>query len=1858
MNSKFTDNETENKDYTEGTEEEEEDSQEESEETSEEDDITNKIKLKNKIKEFETINENIFIISLELLKIFNEMRQSDSDTTIYNYLSKTGLPMHFKNPKLLSLYLYFHKMCSSFYVLFTKISSKEISKIILSLLKESYYLLADKEIKHYNYTDIAQKAFPNLLISEEDTDISKIPIILQKKISENSQDFQIKKMILELGFQSHGRLDVYVKIHIIKAIINYLNNEELLRYIQIFNQMEEDLMNVCENSIKEKLDIIKYEQLVNIFVDGEMQNNWNEYLNHCRKLLGIFQNVSDEKSIKILEKLFIQLLGHVDRQVRNYAVKMLNMIYDETTWQDKGAFPHQNTKIKLLDEKLVLELTIKKNDYVKKSIMLIVSSPSENKNVNYHCMTFLKSQNEIVEKDNIKLIFPIGILKKCGYYDWYLVRFSKGRFVNIKIINEKKEIIEGKGRTIVLNKDIKDLSVHEVFCDLINANIDKNKGVIVKRGNFQSLEYKLEEYQQRYINCIYIMGALERDNNIVYDEESGRPIDIGNDSACPMAVTSRSNVSSLLGGEKSFLSLMNKAHKLSIKIILDSLSRISSSRAHRKYRNILLRYLDKNGKTQICYGSDGKSIRYEDSAILNYRKLETWDILVEEIKLLIERYNIDGVHLDNCQAWPQIMELDVAEMYRIDIDGKPAYSPIEILNGEIVIPNTENGYWNTDNCEDYPNPLLIKLTKNIWNNYPEFVFFGECWLNEKFSQRHINLTKSGIIPRMYTLPIIICEMLGKHIQRNGTIESISPNNINLIKNWYNENYKGLPEGALLIQSSSGQVWPYPALLYGRGNWSAIDLLFTLPDIPMTFMDEIDGEAYRVKITNVYESKDGNKDIYNRSSSGIRTRSKSLLKLIEAKEQEKKEKENIQKNKLISNLSTTNLSEFLPQYDLNENISSLINLSGIEVKQAREIEQKQQNLIRQIGPEVGFDLSKIKYHYNHKRKMRLTHECIRRGKLIYLEALDNNRKQHPGIFAFARQIEEETGIFIINFREEETNFILDLSNLLGKDIDYNTICFIEDWDNENEKGEYFFLRELTEGHITRTIAGNHSLSFGFSIVPFTEENYRKTMEKSNLKMIKEISKKEANKTVDNYQITIQLKDILNNELSLEEFIKWMNYLIELLDKSNISLNDYIKKLDFISNDEKLTTEFFSYCFKLSNLKNMNILESSKSVLLAEKIYNNNILGPICFITPELGRWSTIGGLGVMVDELSQGLSSLGQEILMISPYYNHNRKGLSNYLSNDPFNIHYIKNITINLDSSYSFGVHNGFGNNINYYFLHNSKVFPRPYPDFGAGDTIREIACFAKACLQLLCDLSIIPSIIVTNDWFSGLVPAYAKNGSFGNVFKGTTFFHIIHNLEPTYEGRIYPSNHEGTLEKIYQFDSNWLIDPHWKQRVINPSRCALIMSDQWGTVSHSYKRELLTTSPLNHLLNQKNNPFSYPNGIFKEKRLKILKEKTGGNKKECKKYIQQKYFGYQEADYSVPIYSFIGRLTQQKGILLILDCVEELIRITGGKINILIGGMGDRRDPYVSTCIGKINYFRNKYPYSFWANPDEFFTDGPKINLGSDFGLMPSLFEPGGIVQHEFFIANTPVIAFRTGGLKDTVFEFRWDNNTGNGLTFDNYNCNDLLNAIKRSFELFKNKEKYQICQRNAFNSTIDVADVSRAWCKEFYRLKNKIFFNYKKVLNTDLSCLNNFNPRIDNNSLNNSNISFNHNNTENGGNYKNEIGFINSKNNVELINNNNNYKNINIVTKYEIEQKVPHVFSYQLNKRPNSVLICGSFDKWQVKHPLSYNSFQDIWNITLNLKKGKHYFKFIIDGIWQINPKELSETGNDGIINNYIII
>lgn len=156
-------------------------------------------------------------------------------------------------------------------------------------------------------------------------------------------------------------------------------------------------------------------------------------------------------------------------------------------------------------------------------------------------------------------------------------------------------------------------------------------------------------------------------------------------NASPLAVTNRDYPNSMMGGKDGFRELTRKAEDLNLHIIVDSLTRVSSSRMHRKYRKYQLQSLDNQGKLVNVFGTDGRAMHFEDTSLLNYRKKKCWDLFLKEIIDFTKQYKIQGIHLDNGQSWPQILRLNEEEMYRYDVDGSEAYTIKEIFEGKIVV---------------------------------------------------------------------------------------------------------------------------------------------------------------------------------------------------------------------------------------------------------------------------------------------------------------------------------------------------------------------------------------------------------------------------------------------------------------------------------------------------------------------------------------------------------------------------------------------------------------------------------------------------------------------------------------------------------------------------------------------------------------------------------------------------------------------------------------------------------------------------------------------------------------------------------------------------------------------------------------------------------------------------------------------------------------------------------------------------------------------------------------------------------------------------------------------------------------------
>lgn len=122
-------------------------------------------------------------------------------------------------------------------------------------------------------------------------------------------------------------------------------------------------------------------------------------------------------------------------------------------------------------------------------------------------------------------------------------------------------------------------------------------------------------------------------------------------------------------------------------------------------------------------------------------------------------------------------------------------------------------------------------------------------------------------------------------------------------------------------------------------------------------------------------------------------------------------------------------------------------------------------------------------------------------------------------------------------------------------------------------------------------------------------------------------------------------------------------------------------------------------------------------------------------------------------------------------------------------------------------------------------------------------------------------------------------------------------------------------------------------------------------------------------------------------------------------------------------------------------------------------------------------------------------------MNIGADFALMPSLFEPSGVVQQEFFAGGTPVIAFKTGGLKDTIFEYNSFEKTGNGFTFEAHAHGDFVSAVKRALNIFNSAEDYLCLRKNARESVLDVHTQAMGWAREFARLSRRFWSDPESI-------------------------------------------------------------------------------------------------------------------------------------------------------------
>ncbi|MBL1210505.1 glycosyltransferase family 4 protein [Geminocystis sp. GBBB08] len=151
----------------------------------------------------------------------------------------------------------------------------------------------------------------------------------------------------------------------------------------------------------------------------------------------------------------------------------------------------------------------------------------------------------------------------------------------------------------------------------------------------------------------------------------------------------------------------------------------------------------------------------------------------------------------------------------------------------------------------------------------------------------------------------------------------------------------------------------------------------------------------------------------------------------------------------------------------------------------------------------------------------------------------------------------------------------------------------------------------------------------------------------------------------------------------------------------------------------------------------------------------------------------------------------------------------------------------------------------------------------------------------------------------------------------------------------------------------------------------------------------------------------------------------------------------------------YVGRMTYEKGIHILLNAAPKIIQALERKVKFVIIGGGNTN--YIKDLAHHLEIWDRCYFTGFMSDED--------LNLFqtvADCAVFPSLYEPFGIVALESFASRVPVVVSDTGGLPEVVRHGQ------TGLVTQTNNPDSLAWGI---LEMLKNPDYAQLLVNNAYD-------------------------------------------------------------------------------------------------------------------------------------------------------------------------------------------
>lgn len=476
--------------------------------------------------------------------------------------------------------------------------------------------------------------------------------------------------------------------------------------------------------------------------------------------------------------------------------------------------------------------------------------------------------------------------------------------------------------------------------------------------------------------------------------------------------------------------------------------------------------------------------------------------------------------------------------------------------------------------------------------------------------------------------------------------------------------------------------------------------------------------------------------------------------------------------------------------------------------------------------------------------------------------------------------------------------------------------------------------------------------------------------------------------------------------------------------------------------------------------------------------------IAICASEGAPYAKSGGLGDVMEALPAALARIpGNEVVLMLPYYKkikENRKYPTEQVAQ--------ATVTMGWRKQYA-GVMElkNRDDGVKVYFIDSEYYFgARTGAIYGDGDDGERFAYFSKACLEALLAVGYQPDVIQCNDWQTAMVPTLLK-AVYRKEFPKTRCMYTIHNIE--YQGWAGADFFDDVLGLPWEWRG--CLDMNHS---VNMMKGAIETADLVTTVSETYARELMYPYYAHGLDGILSNAAWKLTGITNGIDVNTFNPETDPalpahynadtfveGKAKCKAALQEEVGLQVKPD--VPLLVMVTRLAGHKGLDLLCYIARRLL--WEEDCQLLILGTGE--DHFE-------RFFREleaEFPERVSAKITFNLGLAARIYAGGDIYLMPSKSEPCGQSQMNAMRYGTVPVVHATGGLRDTVLPADEHGKTGLGFTFQSYNGDDFLAALKRCLHLYNaERENFQALQRRDMLQDFSWDKPAAKYMELFHRL------------------------------------------------------------------------------------------------------------------------------------------------------------------------